>query len=411
MDSGNSSGSMYSSGGDEEYDSRGESISLSVFLNGNPNPPQAYLDACTLTRHDHQLQAPQVATAAPHDSPTIPSMTFDPLSNIFDPLSTGRSVSLAVASAVSSQILNLDTAVSWYKTPRSYSHAADLSGFGKLPPTVQLEPPPLDYNQQGQIQTTCFRVASEPEGSLKQLGFISGSTNELATSTATVNAQVRNPKKRSRASRRAPTTVLTTDTNNFRDMVQEFTGIPAPPFTASSPYQRSRVNLFSSASAAPSYLLRPFSQKPQLPPVLLPFSSPSSFPTSIMDALASSTTAGNGIASTELNLVRPSSTSFLSQSISNPLLNLQSHFQAPCQKYPTAGSSIIPAKTLVTSDNISRPTDSNSQLKIGALEEFGIGQMGLQLHPRLLSLQPSDKTLSKDINNNGNENNGAPPGN
>nr|GFA28117.1 hypothetical protein [Tanacetum cinerariifolium] len=44
----------------------------------------------------------------------------------------------------------------------------------------------------------------------------------------------RNPKKRSRASRRAPTTVLTTDTSNFRAMVQEFTGIPSPPFTSSS---------------------------------------------------------------------------------------------------------------------------------------------------------------------------------
>ncbi|XP_054799342.1 calmodulin-binding protein 25-like [Prosopis cineraria] len=45
---------------------------------------------------------------------------------------------------------------------------------------------------------------------------------------------VRNSKKRSRASRRAPTTVLTTDTSNFRSMVQEFTGIPAPPSSAAS---------------------------------------------------------------------------------------------------------------------------------------------------------------------------------
>ncbi|KAD2041408.1 hypothetical protein E3N88_41977 [Mikania micrantha] len=36
-------------------------------------------------------------------------------------------------------------------------------------------------------------------------------------------------KKRSRASKRPPTTVLTTDTNNFRQMVQEFTGIPTAP--------------------------------------------------------------------------------------------------------------------------------------------------------------------------------------
>jgi len=37
-------------------------------------------------------------------------------------------------------------------------------------------------------------------------------------------------KKRSRASRRAPTTLLNTDTSNFRAMVQRFTGIPETPF-------------------------------------------------------------------------------------------------------------------------------------------------------------------------------------
>ncbi|XP_047966259.1 autism susceptibility gene 2 protein homolog [Salvia hispanica] len=73
----------------------------------------------------------------------------------------------------------------------------------------------------------------------------------------------RNPKKRSRASRRAPTTVLTTDTANFRAMVQEFTGIPAPPFSSSSSFPRSRIDLFAPRSAAsvdspppPPYLRR-----------------------------------------------------------------------------------------------------------------------------------------------------------
>ncbi|KAG6392759.1 hypothetical protein SASPL_146985 [Salvia splendens] len=72
-----------------------------------------------------------------------------------------------------------------------------------------------------------------------------------------------NPKKRSRASRRAPTTVLTTDTANFRAMVQEFTGIPAPPFSTSSSFPRSRIDLFASRSTAsfnspppPPYLRR-----------------------------------------------------------------------------------------------------------------------------------------------------------
>jgi hypothetical protein len=36
-------------------------------------------------------------------------------------------------------------------------------------------------------------------------------------------------KKRARASRRAPVTMLNTDAANFRAMVQQFTGIPAPP--------------------------------------------------------------------------------------------------------------------------------------------------------------------------------------
>lgn len=58
----------------------------------------------------------------------------------------------------------------------------------------------------------------------------------------------KNSKKRSRASRRAPTTVLTTDTTNFRQMVQEFTGIPTTPFTGSA--YTSRFDLFSTASSA-----------------------------------------------------------------------------------------------------------------------------------------------------------------
>jgi hypothetical protein len=41
-------------------------------------------------------------------------------------------------------------------------------------------------------------------------------------------------KKRSRASRKVPTTLLNTDTSNFRAMVQRFTGIPEIPFGYSS---------------------------------------------------------------------------------------------------------------------------------------------------------------------------------
>ncbi|XP_022931401.1 VQ motif-containing protein 22-like [Cucurbita moschata] len=40
-------------------------------------------------------------------------------------------------------------------------------------------------------------------------------------------------RRRSRTSRRTPTTLLNTDTTNFRAMVQQFTGGPTPPFASS----------------------------------------------------------------------------------------------------------------------------------------------------------------------------------
>ncbi|GAB2271217.1 hypothetical protein Dimus_006060 [Dionaea muscipula] len=67
-----------------------------------------------------------------------------------------------------------------------------------------------------------------------------------STGPAEASTQTR-PKKRTRGSRRAPTTVLATDTNNFRAMVQQYTGIPASPYSAisSSPYPR-RLDLIGS---------------------------------------------------------------------------------------------------------------------------------------------------------------------
>ncbi|KAL5219075.1 hypothetical protein ABZP36_019759 [Zizania latifolia] len=67
------------------------------------------------------------------------------------------------------------------------------------------------------------------------------------------------PKKRPRASRRPPTTVLTTDTSNFRAMVQEFTGFPAPPFVAGPP-PAVRPRLLG--GGGPSTVLPPFLLRP-----------------------------------------------------------------------------------------------------------------------------------------------------
>jgi VQ motif len=44
----------------------------------------------------------------------------------------------------------------------------------------------------------------------------------------------KSPRRRSRASRRAPVTLLNTDTSNFRAMVQQFTGIPSGPYSSGS---------------------------------------------------------------------------------------------------------------------------------------------------------------------------------
>ncbi|XP_055835765.1 uncharacterized protein LOC129904247 isoform X2 [Solanum dulcamara] len=116
----------------------------------------------------------------------------------------------------------------------------------------------------------------------------------------------KNSKKRTRASRRAPTTVLTTDTTNFRQMVQEFTGIPTAPFTG-SPYTR-RLDLFSTAgsgmrsghldSLGPLYPLRPSAQKVQVSPFMPQLSSSSTSSSSLLsssmiDALMPTNNTGN----------------------------------------------------------------------------------------------------------------------
>ncbi|KAH6796652.1 hypothetical protein C2S52_021206 [Perilla frutescens var. hirtella] len=111
-----------------------------------------------------------------------------------------------------------------------------------------------------------------------------GETSDHLVAAQNQNTAARNPRKRSRASRRAPTTVLTTDTTNFRAMVQEFTGIPSPPFNSSS-FSRSRLDLFTSAFEAPPppYLRRPFAEKAESPPPFLASSTAISISSSSMN--------------------------------------------------------------------------------------------------------------------------------
>uniref|UniRef100_A0A0E0AV84 VQ domain-containing protein n=1 Tax=Oryza glumipatula TaxID=40148 RepID=A0A0E0AV84_9ORYZ len=144
----------------------------------------------------------------------------------------------------------------------------------------------------------------------------------------------RGSRKRTRASRRAPTTVLTTDTSNFRAMVQEFTGIPSPPFAG--PPARSRFDhlfpapssLRSAATAAaggspsslPAYLLRPFAQKHH-PSPFPPFPSPStSSPSPSNIAIATSTAAATTAA-----VAAPGDRYHLASAPSSTLLGMQDH--------------------------------------------------------------------------------------
>ncbi|XP_020204148.1 uncharacterized protein LOC109789580 [Cajanus cajan] len=257
MDSANTSGSLQSSSGaDEEYDSRAESSPLSAFLNNQPPPTQLAPFNTT-----NNLQSPLIPTQHHH--------MFDPLSNYLDPITQ-----------TSTPVLNLD--MMWSKACRSEPNhtQTDLEAF---------------VTSQTRGNSGAFPTLPPESGSRGAMLSVSAANNDQVQTHTNV---VRNPKKRSRASRRAPTTVLTTDTTNFRAMVQEFTGIPAPPFT-SSPFPRTRLDLFASPTLRsnafdsptpppPPYLLRPFAQKLQLRGL-------HPFPPSFSNTLTNSTTNSTSI--------------------------------------------------------------------------------------------------------------------
>ncbi|CAL0317872.1 unnamed protein product [Lupinus luteus] len=218
MDSGNSR--SISSSGDEEYDSRVDHTTLlpSTFLD---HPPIHFGQSSSLNVSSH------------HHNPSF----FDLSSSYLH----------SIPNTNPNSFLNLDTittSTSQGKRPQpNCTDPANLQGL--FPPPHGLS---HDENKNARVVSAAL-------------------TNNASAS--------RNSKKRTRASRRAPTTVLTTDTSNFRAMVQEFTGIPAPPFSGSSSYSITRrldllpgssSSLRTSAShhldTTPSfYPLRPSPQK------------------------------------------------------------------------------------------------------------------------------------------------------
>ncbi|KAF8091206.1 hypothetical protein N665_0451s0019 [Sinapis alba] len=207
MDSGNSSSMQSSSGGggdQEEYDSRADQ-SISALFNNKA--------ATTVSSN--------VAGQTQFDS--LIANYFNTSWSIDNPL--------------------------WSATTAKPTHD------GSRPP-----PPPPPISSEPAFFTNPFqqnlRVASNTNTSSPICSVPTDKKNGMATT--------RNLKKRSRVSRRAPTTVLTTDTSNFRAMVQEFTGNPSTPFIglSSSSFPRSRFDLFGpSPSSSSSLPFKPFTNK------------------------------------------------------------------------------------------------------------------------------------------------------
>ncbi|KAJ4965693.1 hypothetical protein NE237_017542 [Protea cynaroides] len=297
MDSGNSGSLQSSSGGDEEYDSRTESISALL------NPPS----------HHHQTQPPSASS-----------------SSLFDYLD---SISRSPAPP-----LNLDMV--WSK------------GLRSEPPCTEIQTTGLMGSSSSSTQPITGLQASSFQGS--------------PSTTKNGPNPVRNSKKRSRASRRAPTTVLTTDTSNFRAMVQEFTGIPAPPFSA-SPFSRNRFDLFNTSSMTtlrepppPAYLLRPFAQK------FHPPSSASATNRIGTNSGASTTTAANSINNNQQLL------SDLGLNMQNPIFTFQSLLQSsgpppavPSPRYPLTNVPVFGEKSQGSSQTV--------------VENFTMGNHGMSL--------------------------------
>ncbi|CAI9758236.1 unnamed protein product [Fraxinus pennsylvanica] len=360
MDSGNSGSLQSSSGGDEEYESRADSISALM------NHPTTHVGP--ISNPLHPQPPPLQALSQPH--PTNPPV-FDPLSYY---LRFQNPSSLPNPNMV------------W---PKSTTLGSERNSTDIINPILASPDFMASFTNHSPTVPFSSSVNNPPSGAppVPTDNTISDNQNQIQSQNQTA---VRNPKKRSRASRRAPTTVLTTDTTNFRAMVQEFTGIPAPPFT-SSPFPRGRLDLFGTPSSMrsspldtiqPPYLLRPFAQKVQLPTPFLSSASTSSLFSSISNnniitSGSSSTSAGTSTPSMNYQLATESS-------------NLSNIFQL------TNSAMLGSSKPRVS---LEIPSDDHSHIKIGDLSEFssGHGHVNTTISglPNLIS---SDQMALRDDN-------------
>ncbi|MFS7953135.1 putative VQ motif-containing protein [Helianthus anomalus] len=130
--------------------------------------------------------------------------------------------------------------ISSFFNPTHQPTFLDSPSSSYLPPLNPTNIPKQDYypvwsrNMRLDDHTLPGLDASDHNNCLNSqpLVFSSNTNMGRAPNHYQVGVSTKNPKKRTRASKRPPTTVLTTDTSNFRQMVQEFTGIPTAPFSS-----------------------------------------------------------------------------------------------------------------------------------------------------------------------------------
>ncbi|KAL3622084.1 hypothetical protein CASFOL_034280 [Castilleja foliolosa] len=219
-----------------------------------------------------------------------------------------------------------------------------------------------------------------------------GADTDNTTTNPGGSTAARNPRKRSRASRRAPTTVLTTDTTNFRAMVQEFTGIPAPPFSNPSFPRSNRLdNLFGSRSGSfdstgSQLLRRPFSQRGQTPSFL----GPSSTNNNNIISPVSNNYPFSHIQTSNNNLLNNLNNTQNQNQNQNPLFN--NLFQTNPSKFIFSSSSVMASKP----HNPGSFDISSNDMKIGpGLNEFGLGSSATTLND-LPSLISSDQARARN---------------
>ncbi|CAI9116324.1 OLC1v1017439C1 [Oldenlandia corymbosa var. corymbosa] len=357
MDSGNSGSMQSSSGGEDEYDSRSESISS--FLNSSahfgsisdtqqPAAPPQLLSHAPPTLFNHQnLDAFQQTLGNPSGNNT----------NQFGNRHQNDQL-------LWSRGLRSDPGNNNY--PNNFGNISSVSSSSQQ--TVLNVQAGLHQSQPAIDANNAANKASSAAGGIQP-------DHHHQPNTA------KNPKKRTRASRRAPTTVLTTDTTNFRQMVQEFTGIPTAPFSAGSPYSR-RLDLFSGAgtglqsnirsaaghldSLGPLYPLRPSAQKVhhnQISPTPSLLNSSSI----MIDSLVSSSTNSGMALNMQNQMLSFQGNNNNNNNSSNSSAAIPSFLQHPSLKQQQPSSMLTGKSQGISSNN-------NTSGVVPSFDELGLGR-------------------------------------